>query len=520
MSKKDIIILGYEYDEDEAEYLVDVSQGNRAASFTVSDAQIEEDPSEEEIIEGLHEILKDMDLAKKPRLEDASAITQYLVHQVEEANDSMYFLENNPRDIAYLEEQLGKPWKELAADLDHDIYQFKLHGVIDRLDPEDAPDFLITAYGWLQSTFTVDHPIQTRNLEGEEATLKEIAAGLSTENSFDLCLLKLEPDALQGAFHKKMLSYEQYQAVKEGKSDLPGGIYIVQMPDDILFHKDDDKYPETKLPFCAGETVGNGNYGALYMEIVDGKICNPKRAYTPDMAYDYAHDVFNPDNEQAYSEAWRRVNIPLMIAAYGEKNVPASSSVDGRAYQLTYAKECFDTPNLLIDKEFAKQMIEQYGKNAGAEKAAIILQWYSPQAVLDGQYGQMVAQQVRSEAKTTEKAQKPTAVLITPIDDSNKKVYKEKLSDCATLRTTALAAYAKGTFTEEQVQKGFLLSYTNMYQQPEAAVFVPNPDNKKEWIVSAVDENGWKQTGTMKKISGSNLKIIQAASGELKQQTR
>ena len=305
---------------------------------------------------------------------------------------------------------------------------------------------------------------QALNLDGRIATPEEIAAGLSTKNAFDMCQVKLG----------RSLSYEELSA------DIP-------------------QY--------------------------DGA--------SPEIAYDYAHGVYNKENEAAYLESFFRAQNAIVVDTYGKDVVERCPEVMGEFYQDLYAAKCSDTPNLLIDEKFIKQMMARFGETAGVEKGADALQKYSPQAVNNDHYGELVAKHVKEHIKPgdmkknemvsflLEEMKIPEGALIRPMDDSHKKIIREKIPHCIKSGCQQdMMRFAKTFFNEEQIQQGFILYYTNHHGVGDAALFTPNLDNKKEWITSYNDGFGWRPSGKMKKITGSDLKIIQAATGKLKQQAR
>lgn len=406
MDKQALTVTGYEYIDiltakneslqKDHYYHVYCTQEDRLATFNIDGDRVGMLDEEKPIIEKLQELLGNEDLSKMPRLEDASPIIQYIYHEVGNSVNNTYFLENNSEAIADMEEQFHKSWNELTNELNYDINRFGLKDIIDLTNSKDDQSFLLIANDNIRSSFSDENPDFIRNLDGHGATPEEISAGLSTQNAFDMCQIKLEYGIAPEVLNAISLNYEgDLQEVKQGTKKLPDGVYAVEMPADVQSHLNDQKYPETHdLPFFAGNNA-DGLYWALYMEIKAGEIHRLEKIFSTAMAFDYAHGVFNQENEPAYSNAFFRANQALAVYVYGKELVARCPEITGAIYQDFYAIRCTNTPNLLIDKQFTKQMISRFGMTAGVEKAAYTLQKYSPQAVKNEHYGELVAKKLR-----------------------------------------------------------------------------------------------------------------------------
>ena len=98
----------------------------------------------------------------------------------------------------------------------------------------------------------------------------------------------------------------------------------------------------------------------------------------------------------------------------------------------------------------------------------------------------------------------------------------------ATPEEIAAGLSTKNAFDMCQVKLGRSLSYEELSADipqydgasPEIAYDYAHGVYNKENEVAYNDGFGWRPSGKMKKITGSDLKIIQAATGKLKQQAR
>ena len=231
---------------------------------------------------------------------------------------------------------------------------------------------------------------KSKNLDGKHASDEEIMIGLSDKNLFSF------NDSNKGI---QCIDSSQFTPVKIGDPmPFADGKYRVDLLRDMPKEQADfiNSIPNLTGKLCADSLVVNIENKKLQDVIAFDSICH---------ATDYLHGVFTKDNAPEYVEAWFR-NYELIEGTKAPANFDSMKNQGELCnmamaflYQKKYEQQYMKKAVLLIDRDFAIEILSDHKYKKYRDIVPTIIQKLSPQAVHDNNYGKILVDKVSIQIK-------------------------------------------------------------------------------------------------------------------------